>query len=115
MKLSEMTGEQLINCICLIAEPAERIAKDPAFFDMLFSCMKVTDNRLTINKVRVSLNLLPFLMKNHRDDTLAVAGAMNGQRVDEMLAQNGFATLRDLKNCFDADLLSFFGLSGSAE
>lgn len=115
MKLSEMNGEQLIQCICMIAEPVERIVKDEQFFSLLFSCMKVDGDQLRINKVRVALHLLPYLMQNHRDDTLLIAGAMNGKRTEDMLTQNGFATLNDLKNCFDPDLLGFFGLSGSAE
>lgn len=115
MKLSEMNGEQLIQCICMIAEPVERIAKDAEFFNGLFSCMQIDGDKLRINKARIALHLLPYLLKHHRDDALLIAGVLNGKSLDDMLAQNGLSTLRDIKNCFDPALLSFFGSSGSAE
>lgn len=112
MKLSEMTGEQLATCLCIITEPLEKIAEDDAVVDVVKGCMTNRDingkSAKYLDIPRAVLRLIPVLLNNHRRDTFTILGAMNGKTADEIAQQNGLKMISDIKAAFDADLFRFF-------
>lgn len=117
MKLSEMNGEQLATCLCIIAEPLERMADDNEIADVLRGCMKRSEDGKTVGVdiPRAVLRMMPVLLGKYRRDTFKILGAMNGKNADEIAKQNGLSVIRDIKACFDKDLFDFFSLSVSGE
>lgn len=119
MKLSEMTGDQLATCLCVISPCAERIAEDDDIVDAIKGCMSVREvegEKLRYFDIpRAVLRMIPVLLTKHKRDTFMILGAMSGKTADEIAQQNGLKMLADIKAVFDADLISFFISSGSAE
>ena len=52
--------------------------------------------------------MLPQLLGPHLDDLIAVAAALTGKTAEQVAAQRGTETIRDLMDCFDKDLIDFF-------
>lgn len=119
MKLSEMNGDQLATCLCIITEPMERIAEDDAVVDAVKGCMetRVMDGKTVryMDIPRAALRMIPVLLSKHRRDTFTILGAMSGKTAEEIAQQNGLKMISDIKSAFDADLLRFFMSRGSAE
>lgn len=119
MKLSEMNGDQLATCLCIMTEPAEKIAEDDEIVGVIRGCMATREvegekmNYLDIP--RAALRLIPILLRKFRRETFTILGAMNGKTADEIAAQNGLKTIKDIKAVFDSDLLAFFTSFGGAE
>lgn len=117
MKLSEMTGDQLATCLCIISPCAERIAEDDEIVDVIKGCMSVREvegEKLRYLDIpRAVLRMIPVLLTKHKRDTFTILGAMNGKTADEIAQQNGLKMLAEIKAVFDADMLSFFISSGS--
>ena len=59
--------------------------------------------------------LVPALMGAHFDDMVTIVAAMTGKTEEGVRAQNGFATVRDVKSFFDEDFLDFFRSSAAQE
>lgn len=117
MKLSEMNGDQLATCLCVIAPAAERIAEDEEIVEVVRGCMVERDTEgekvRYLDIPRAVLRVIPVLLTRHKRDTFAILGAMNGKTAEEIAAQNGLKMISDIKAVFDADLLDFFISSGS--
>ncbi len=112
MKLSEMTGDQLTTCLCIISPPVERIAEDDDIVEAIKGCMAVREvegEKLPYLDIpRAVLRMIPVLLTKHKRDTFTILGAMSGKTADEIAQQNGLKMLSDIKAVFDADLLGFF-------
>lgn len=112
MKLSEMTGDQLATCLCVISPCAERIVEDDEIMDVIKGCMsmrEVEGEKLKYLDIPLAvIRMIPVLLTKHKRDTFTLLGAMNGKTAEEIAQQNGLKMLSDIKAAFDADLLGFF-------
>ena len=60
-------------------------------------------------------SLVPALLGTHFDDMVTIVAAMTGKTEEGVRAQNGFATIRDVKSFFDEDFLDFFKSSAAQD
>lgn len=119
MRLSEMNGDQLATCLCIVTEPAEKIAEDDEVVGVIRGCMTTREvDGKAVNYMdipRAVFRLIPILLRKFRRETFTILGAMNGKTADEIAEQNGLKTIADIKAVFDSDLLAFFTSFRSAE
>lgn len=116
MKLSEMNTQQLAVCLCKIAPALERIGMDEgtnrafaALSGKLEGCTRMQQLAQMVG------TLVPALLGAHFDDMVTIVAAMTGKTEEGVRAQNGFATIRDVKSFFDEDFLDFFRSSAAQE
>lgn len=109
MKLSEMNTIELSKTLCKLAEPIGRIGADAAINNIFKDFSKENNGKTLFQSgTEVYVAIVPALLERHQEDTFSVISAMTGKSVDEIRAQNGMETIRDIKCFFDNDLMSFF-------
>lgn len=109
MKLSEMNTIELSKTLCKIAEPIGRIGADAAISGIFRDFSKKSEGKTVLQTATAMFSVIvPALLERHQEDTFSVISALTGKNVDEIRAQNGMETIRDIKGCFDNDLMSFF-------
>lgn len=108
MKLSEMNTKQLAEALCKLAPAASRIMEDPALLEAMQTFGKTEERVPAIAYTRLAAMLAPVLLQTHLNDTADVLSAMTGKSTDTILNQPGWETIRDIKDCFDKDLMDFF-------
>ena len=110
MKLSEMNTQQLAACLCKIAPALERIGMDVET-NRAFASL---DGGSRMQQLAHMIGaLVPALLGTHFDDMVIIVAAMTGKTEDGVRAQNGFATIRDVKSFFDEDFIDFFKSSAA--
>lgn len=112
-KLAEMNGNDMSDVLCAIAVPAGNIFSDGAVIDAFREMTKqLKPNAPMLQSLGVfTATMVPVLLgKEHRYDTYAIMGMMTGKTAEEIAAQNGMATIRDLYAMLtqDVDLGEFF-------
>lgn len=109
MKLSEMNTRQMADALCKLAEPIGNMVADKQFTDAFASALK-HDQEGTIGEqiAHAAKAVLPQILGTHFDDLIAIAAAMTGKTAEQVAAQRGTETIRDLMGCFDKDLVDFF-------
>ena len=114
MKLSEMNTQQLAACLCKIAPSLERIGMDKGT-NRAFAALngKLEGGTRMQQLAQIVGALVPALMGAHFDDMVTIVAAMTGKTEEVVRAQNGFATIRDVKSFFDEDFLDFFKSSAA--
>ena len=134
MKLSEMTVDQLTDCLCEIAAPVGNITSDPDIVALLkeFAAKgkaakakedtpdaEKKEEKADITMVElvggVLAKAVPLMFKKHKNDTLRIIAALNGKTVREIERENGIAVIKMLKSSFDKELLDFFTSSKPTE
>lgn len=110
-KLSEMSTEQAAIAISGVIAPLERIAKSECAqgFIKKYGNMPVTKALAVVGITEV----LPALLKDQRDDLFAIIGALTGKTLAKIRKQTLAATITDIKESFDPELLQLFGLSSN--
>lgn len=116
MKLSEMNTQQLAVCLCKIAPALERIGMDEGT-NRAFAALsgKLEGGTRMQQLAQMFGALVPALLGTHFDDMVTIVAAMTGKTEEGVRAQNGFATIRDVKSFFDEDFLDFFKSSAAQE
>ena len=116
MKLSEMNTEQLAACLCKIAPSLERIGMDEGTNRAFASISGKLEGCTRLQQLAHIVGaLVPAFLGAHFDDMVIIVAAMTGKTEDGVRAQNGFATIRDVKSFFDEDFLGFFRSSAAQE
>lgn len=113
MKISQMNTDQLADCMCIIAEPVERMMQDEKTLD-IFRALNPGMPRLSIYGTLAG-KLIPLLFKEHRNDLYIIVAALTGKKIEAVAKQNGLATLKDCKEVFDKDLIDFFKSAATPE
>lgn len=111
MKLSQMTTEQITACLCRIAPALENIAMDEKINECFKRVAKKEESaRSNVQRCAVMLSTFAsLLLDKHKDDTFAVLAAINGKTAEEIRAQNGMQTIREVKDALsDLELMDFF-------
>lgn len=111
MKLSEMNTKQLAEALCKIAEPVNEIVSSPDVAQVMQKLAGKEDNSFRYIGKMVAL-IIPVALDKHRDATFRIISALSGKSVAEIEQQPGLQTIRDARDIFDAELISFFMSSG---
>ena len=114
MKLSELNTMQLAGALCKLPPAVSRIMEDPALREAMQSFGKSEERVPAIAYARLAALLAPVLLKEHLNDTADILSALTGKSTGDILAQPGFETIRDIKECLDKDLMDFFMPSADA-
>ena len=113
MKLSEMNTDQMAEALCEIGAAVENICGDNkinAEMSKLFEDGK-NGGMTVLNKMSRTLNIwLPGLLKTHKADVYKILSVLTGKSEKEIAEQNGMQTVRDARESFDKELMSFFSL-----
>ena len=108
MKISQMTTDQAADALIKITEPAANIMHDEETVKVLEKLAKGnTDNGLSF----IADNLVPvatILLKSHRKDVYEILSAMSEKKVAEIGKQRITETIKDIKDCWDGELMDFF-------
>lgn len=109
MRLSDIRGERVFDVIADIIEPACSIAMDPKASELFRrgGCPEGVDpHEYALRKVRESV---PPLMRDHRDDMVAILSSIEGTDPDEYVRDLTMPAL--IKGVYemltDEDLLGF--------
>lgn len=118
MKLSEMNTVQLARTLCAIAPAVERLGKSKKIIGALQSFSDFRggkgDGTMLEQITRLIAAITPALLdEKNLPDTAAIVAAMTEKTADEVLAQRGMQTIRDIRGLLDADFIDFFMQSAS--
>lgn len=105
-KINELTAEELAVVLCEIANPVGNIFSDAAVSDAFVQMSKRLDkNASVLQNIAIFAATIPPILLGaaHKDDTFAILAALDGKTADEVRAQNGFKTIRDLFEVFMTD------------
>ncbi len=114
MKLSEMNTVELAQALCLLAAPVGRLAED---VELLKGMAAAGEGKETLGEKLGALmpTVIPALLDKHFDDVVLILSALTGKTPAAIRKQKGFETIRDIRACFDGDLLDFFKSSAGME
>lgn len=120
MKLSEMNTVELARTLCAIAQPVERLGKSKRIISALQSFAEFRsgngDGTMLEQVTRLIAAITPALLdEKNLPDTAQIVAAMTNKTVDEVLAQKGMQTIKDIRGLLDKDFIDFFMQSGSEE
>ena len=106
MKLSEMPTNQAAICLADLAIPAEKIVSHPNVDDLINSSgntsMSLTDY------IKMVLQLIPVLLRDYYSELIRVVAILTGKSEEEVNKQPIKATIEDVRNFWDEELLNFF-------
>ena len=109
MKLSEMDTRQMAEALCKLTEPIGNMVADKACTDAIASALqRDQDGTIGEQLAHAAKAVLPQLLGTHLDDLIAIAAALTGKTAEQVAAQRGTETIRDLMDCFDKELVGFF-------
>lgn len=108
MKLSEMNTVELGKALCTLAAPIGNLASDKKLMDALASVKPAEGQTVGEWISKAVAPLLPVLFGSHMDDVSAIAAALTGKTAEEVKAQNGLVTVRELAGSIDKDFFDFF-------
>jgi hypothetical protein len=106
MKLSQMSTDQLADCLCIISEPVSNMMQDEGTLE-IFQSIDPNKAKLIVYGV-IAGKLIPYLLKSHRQNLYIIISALTGKKPEGIAKQNGLVTLKDCKEIFDKDLIDFF-------
>lgn len=109
MKISQMTTDQASDVLVRIAPPASSIMRDKKTVDVV----EKLANSSTDSPIKfIAGNLtavVTVLLHDHRKDVYEIVAALSGKTTEEIGKQKITATILDVKDSFDEELLDFFG------
>lgn len=108
MKISQMTTDQAADALVRIADPASNIMHDEDTIAVLGKLANGNDAPLNF----IADNLVPVatvLLKTHRNDMYEIIAALSEKSKEEIAGQKWTETLKDIRDCWDGDLVDFFG------
>lgn len=114
MKLSEMNTAQLAKALCTLSAPVGRLVED---VELMRGIADAGKDKSTIGEKMGALlpKVIPALLDKHFDDVVLILSALTGKTAAAIRKQNGFETIKDVRSCFDKDLLDFFKSSADME
>ena len=113
MKISELNTDQGCDVLCAITPAVANIATDADFVNAFNLKLKREDIATPIQQVsataKILTNLIPLMLKTHRNDVYEIIATLNCMNVDEV-SRLGFlktaALIRDVIK--DKEMLDFF-------
>ena len=109
MRISQMTCDQAADALVRISYAASPILKDGTVRKAIGT---VADHRgdkdLLATLGDIVDAVIPTLLKDHRDNTYEICGALLGVSRQEVAERNILQTIREVKDSFDQELSDFF-------
>jgi hypothetical protein len=121
MKISELTTERAADVLCEVSIYALNILSDKELLASLRMQLEGTDGERTkaeliaIASEKVA-ELVPLLLKKHKDDVFGIVAAVNGLTLEQVRQQKIIKTMNAIKEMAqDKDLIDFFKSCVSTE
>lgn len=114
MKLSELSTDRACSVLCALTPYLNNIAVDDKLLDILKATIDKDEKDVTYADIIVAgtqkLNqLVPLLLRNHKDDVLGILAAINDTSAAEIKKQNIIKTMTQIKDAIkDEELIAFF-------
>lgn len=114
MKISELTTERAADVLCEVSIYALNILSDKELLASLRMQLEGTDgDRTKAELIAVAsekiAELVPLLLKKHKDDVFGIVAAVNGLTLEQVRQQKIIKTMTAIKEMAqDKDLIDFF-------
>ena len=112
MKLSSFDTEQAFNIMCELAPYLSNIATDAELIAAVSRKIQLDEKtplRLTLAGIEKMGELLPLLLKGHKEDLFHITAIVNQKSVQQVKEQNILVTMQELRELLrDEDLIGFF-------
>ncbi len=121
MKISELTTERAADVLCEVSIYALNILSDKELLASLRMQLDGTDgDRTKAELIAIAsekiAELIPLLLKKHKDDVFGIVAAVNGLTLEQVRKQKIIATANAVKEMAqDKDLIDFFKSCVSTE
>lgn len=114
MKISELTTERAADVLCEVSIYALNILSDKELLASLRMQLEGTDGDSTKAELIAVASekiaeLVPLLLKKHKDDVFGIVAAVNGLTLEQVRQQKIIKTMTAIKEMAqDKDLIDFF-------
>nr|DAM77743.1 MAG TPA: hypothetical protein [Caudoviricetes sp.] len=121
MKISELTTERAADVLCEVSIYALNILSDKELLASLRMQLEGTDgDRTKAEMIAIAsekvAELIPLLLKKHKDDVFGIVAAVNGLTLEQVRQQKIIKTMTAVKEMAqDKDLIDFFKSCVSTE
>lgn len=121
MKISELTTERAADVLCEVSIYALNILSDKELLASLRMQLEGTDgDRTKAEMIAIAsekvAELIPLLLKKHKDDVFGIVAAVNGLTLEQVRQQKIVKTMTAIKEMAqDKDLIDFFKSCVSTE
>lgn len=121
MKISELTTERAADVLCEVSIYALNILSDKELLASLRMQLEGTDgDRTKAEMIAIAsekvAELIPLLLKKHKDDVFGIVAAVNGLTLEQVRQQKIIKTMNAIKEMAqDKDLIDFFKSCVSTE
>lgn len=121
MKISELTTERAADVLCEVSIYALNILSDKELLASLRMQLEGTDgDRTKAEMIAIAsekvAELIPLLLKKHKDDVFGIVAAVNGLTLEQVRQQKIIKTMTAIKEMAqDKDLIGFFKSCVSTE
>lgn len=114
MKISELTTERAADVLCEVSIYALNILSDKELLASLRMQLEGTDgDRTKAEMIAIAsekvAELIPLILKKHKDDVFGIVAAVNGLTLKQVRQQKIIKTMTAIKEMAqDKDLIDFF-------
>lgn len=121
MKISELTTERAADVLCEVSIYALNILSDKELLASLRMQLEGTDgDRTKAEMIAIAsekvAELIPLILKKHKDDVFGIVAAVNGLTLEQVRQQKIIKTMTAIKEMAqDKDLIDFFKSCVSTE
>lgn len=121
MKISELTTERAADVLCEVSIYALNVLSDKELIASLRMQLEGTDgDRTKAEMIAIAsekvAELIPLLLKKHKDDVFGIVAAVNGLTLEQVRQQKIIKTMTAIKEMAqDKDLIDFFKSCVSTE
>lgn len=121
MRISELTTERAADVLCEVSIYALNILSDKELLASLRMQLEGTDgDRTKAEMIAIAsekvAELIPLLLKKHKDDVFGIVAAVNGLTLEQVRQQKIIKTMTAIKEMAqDKDLIDFFKSCVSTE
>lgn len=113
MRLSAMNGQEAIETLCELIEPASVILEDKKTADALTACAKTLEKPLpALAQCMVVAKAFAPVIKAHQTECFVLVAALLGKPYDVVCKQRLTKTIKELREVWDEDIRDFFTSSG---
>ena len=112
MKLSEMTAAQLAQAMCDLVPPLCEMAADVRVAEAISRFAEDDGGEPVARYAELLGQLAPLLLREHEDAFFRALAVLTGKSASTLRQQNGLAAVREMRLCWDEELLAFFTCAG---
>lgn len=111
MRISELTTERAVEVLCEIAPCIASITGDKSLMDTLRDAIPrgATAAEIYATGARKVSEIIPVLLRDHRNDVFKLLAVINETSVESIAAQSVLVTIKQCRELFtDKELVAFF-------